>query len=80
MELPPELQHLIEKRELDDRRTEQRRKQETRPPLDPSPHGDDLATDCSGGSDEPDDTIQERRSGQERREQIRRSSDGEKAC
>jgi hypothetical protein len=66
-ELPPEIQHLIEKREGGDRRSKQQRESEERRQIDLGPLGA-----IKPDQDLDELALEERRSGGERREQDRR--------
>jgi hypothetical protein len=78
--VPPELQHLIEKRETDDRRTDENRSGDERREVDLGPLGA-----IESGEDLEQLPLVERRSGEERRatterrKQARRAADQDEA-
>ena len=69
--VPPELQHLIEKRETDDRREEERRSGQDRRIADVGPSGDAESPENVG-----DPLAADRRTGDERREDRDRRTGG----
>jgi hypothetical protein len=75
LEVPDELEHLIEKRELEDRRKEQRRKEAQQSPPTPTASDESESGDPPLATDDEGDQIPDRRSGEERRQYIRRIAD-----
>ncbi len=75
LEVPPELKHLIEKRELDDRREAERRK-ELEQSTAPSAEADDSESTEPANELGADENLEcDRRGGDERRQTIRRTAD-----
>lgn len=76
LRVPPELQHLIEKRESDDRRQAERRSGEDRRAQDLGPSAAvEPVGDPNGPPDADRRSGEDRRGGEDRRDGVRRQSD-----
>jgi hypothetical protein len=76
LDVPPELQHLIEKRESEDRRTGQRRDHAERRQIDLGPLGSaDSIDELESREFQDRRSDEDRRENRERREKARRQAD-----
>jgi len=76
LNVPPELQHLIEKRELEDRRQQERRDDADRRQVDMGPLGAEDVLDDPESLNEKERRSGKKRRDDERRRRLRRTEDG----
>jgi len=79
LDVPSELQHLIEKRELEDRRMAERRAETERSAATPQADSESAPTESPTVADCHDEPETDRRTGDDRRQDVRRAADRGKA-